>query len=196
MQEYSTIYPTGSCPRKFYGTAKVHKLPESKNKDQLPIRPIIYNIGTATHQLAKYLAKLLFPLSQSQYTVKKDFIEKIRNVNVPHGFDMISFDEKPLFTSVPLEETINLALGRIYHRKQINISISKNDMHNLLLCTKNALFCFGGGIYQQNDGVAMGSHLGPVLAGTFMVELEKRIILMVTYIISHWRRYVDIHFYL
>ena len=164
--------------------------------DQLPIRPINYNIGTATHQLAKYLAKLLSPLSQSQYTVKKDFIEKIRNVNVPHGFDMISFDEKPLFTSVHLEETINLALGRIYHRKEINISISKNDMHNLLLCTKNALFCFGGGIYQQNDGVAMGSHLGPVLAGTFMVELEKRIILMVTYIISHWRRYVDIHFYL
>ena len=159
--------------------------------DQLPIRPIIYNIGTATHQLAKYLAKLLSPLSQSQYTVKKDFIEKIRNVNVPHGFDMISFDEKPLFTSVPLEETINPALGRIYHRKEINISISKNDMHNLLLCTKNALFCFGGGIYQQNDGVAMGSPLGHVIACICMVELETKIIPRVTDNISHWRRYVD-----
>ena len=59
--------------------------------DQLPIRPIASNIGTATHQLAKYLAKRLSPLSQSQYTVKstEDFIEEIRNVNVPHGFDMI-----------------------------------------------------------------------------------------------------------
>ena len=29
-QEYSTIYPTGSYPEKFYSTAKVHKLSEKK----------------------------------------------------------------------------------------------------------------------------------------------------------------------
>ena len=133
-------------------------------------------------------------MSQTQYTVKstKDFIEKIRNVNVPHGFDMISFDVKPLFTNVPLEETINIALDRIYHWKEINISISKNGMRNLLLlCTKNIHFCFGGDIYQQKDVVAMGSPLGPVLAGIFMIELETRIILTVMDNISHWRRYVD-----
>ena len=162
--------------------------------DQLPIRPIIYNIGTATHQLAKYLAKLLFPLSQSQYTVKstKDFTDKIRNVNVPHGFDMISFDVKSLFTRILLEETINIALDRIYHRKEIDISISKNEMRNLLLLyTENAHFCFGGDIYQQNDDVAMGSPLGSVLACTFMEELEARIMPTVTDNISHWGRHVD-----
>ena len=100
--------------------------------DQLPIRPIVSNIGTATYQLAKYLAKLLSPLSQSQYTVKstKDLIQKIYNVNVPHGFNMISFDVKSLFSSIPLEEAINGALDIIYHRKEIVISISKNDMRN------------------------------------------------------------------
>ena len=130
--EYSNIYPTGSCPGKFYGTAKVHKLPENGNMDQLPIRPIVSNIGTATYQLAKYLAKLLSPLSQSQYTVKstKDLIQKIHNVNVPDGFNMISFDVKSLFSSIPLEEAINGALDIIYHRKEIVISISKNDMRN------------------------------------------------------------------
>ena len=89
MPGYSTIYPTISCLGKFYGTAKVHKLPERGNMDQLLIRPIVSNIGTATYQLAKYLAKLLSPLSQSQYTVKstKDFIENLQNVNVTHGFD-------------------------------------------------------------------------------------------------------------
>ena len=61
VQEYSTIYPIGSCPGKFYGTAKVHKLPENGNMDQLPFRLIVSNIGTATYQLAKYLAKLLSP---------------------------------------------------------------------------------------------------------------------------------------
>ena len=151
VQEYSTIYPKGSCPRKFYGTPEVHKLPENRNVDQLPIRPIVSNIGAATYQLAKYLAKLLSPLSQSQYTVKstKDFIEQIRNVNVPHRFDMISFHVKPLSTSVPLEGTINIALDRIHYRKEIDTSISKNDMCNLLLlCTKNVHFCFDDDIYQ------------------------------------------------
>ena len=144
--------------------------------------------------LSNTLCRLCSPLSQSQHTVKstKDFIEKIRNVNIPHGFNMISFDVKFLFSSVPLEETINVALDRIHHWKEIDTSISKNDTRNLLLlCTKNVHFCFGSDIYQQNDSVGMGSPLGPVLAGIFMAELESRIIPTVTDSISHWRGYVD-----
>ena len=37
----------------------------------------------------------------------------------------------------------------------------------------------------------MGSLLGPVLAGVFIVKLEMRILSTVTDSISHWRRYVD-----
>ena len=121
--------------------AEVHKSLEKRNADSylLPIRPIVSNIGTISYQLAKYLAKLLSALSQSKYTIRstKDFIEKIHNANVPHGFNMISFDVIFLFQNVPLEETISVALDRIYHRKEIGTSISKNDMcYLLLLCTK------------------------------------------------------------
>ena len=42
----------------------------------------------------------------------------------------------------------------------------------LLLCTKNVRYTFGNNIYQQKDRVAIGSPLGPVLAGIFMVHLE------------------------
>ena len=31
-------------------------------------------------------------------------------------------------------------------------------------------------VYQQNDGVAMGSPLGPVLSGIFMVKLENSLV--------------------
>ena len=88
---------------------------------------ILYTKVKITYQLADYLAKLLSPLSQSQYRAKsiKDLIQTIHNVNVPHGFNMISFDVKSLFTSVPLEETINVALDRIYHQKEIETSIRK-----------------------------------------------------------------------
>ena len=62
LKEYLNIYPTGSSPGKFYGTAKKHKLTPTGTIDDLPIRPIISNIGTASYQLAKYLTKLLSSL--------------------------------------------------------------------------------------------------------------------------------------
>lgn len=50
----------------------------SYQKTITPIRAIVSHKRTATYQLANYLAKLLSPLSQSQYTIKstKDFTEK------------------------------------------------------------------------------------------------------------------------
>ena len=67
---YSKIYPTGPSPGKFHGTAKLHKVSNNSTVEHLPLRPIIYNIGTATYDLAKYLPQLLKPLSESQYTIQ------------------------------------------------------------------------------------------------------------------------------
>ena len=38
---YAKLYPTGSSPGKFYGTAKVHKLSINDTAKELPLRPII-----------------------------------------------------------------------------------------------------------------------------------------------------------
>ena len=43
----------------------------------------------------------------------------------------------------------------------------------LLLYTKNVHFSYNQDVYIQKDGVTMGSPLGPVLAGIFMVNLER-----------------------
>jgi len=83
--QYQSVYPSGSQPGRFYGTAKIHKLREGDNVNQLPLRPIISNVNTASYHLAKYLAKLLSPLSKSEYTVKStnDFIHKLRQQEIP-----------------------------------------------------------------------------------------------------------------
>ena len=80
-----------------------------------------------------------------------------------------------LFTLVPLDYIIDLTLKRIYGDKDIETKISKiKDMKNLLMLgTKNVYFTFGTNIYQQKNGVAMGSSLGPVLAIIFMVHLQR-----------------------
>ena len=41
------------------------------------------------------------------------------------------------------------------------------------------------------DGVAMGSPLGPVIAGIIMVELERTLLLRLTEYKTPWKRYVN-----
>ena len=99
-KEYLDIYPTGSSSGKFYDTAKKYKLTPTENIGDLPIRPLISNIGTASYQLDKYLDKLLYPLSKSEYTVENniEFINNIKSEKVPTGHSLISFEVKSLFT--------------------------------------------------------------------------------------------------
>ena len=49
VQEYERLYPSASCPGKFYGTAKLHRTDSNGLVDDLPIRPIISNINTSTY---------------------------------------------------------------------------------------------------------------------------------------------------
>ena len=193
---YSSIYPSGSNPGKFYGTAKVHKvdLKDSNCLEELPIRPIISNIGTATHKIARYLSKLLAPLAKSQYTVEnsKQFVEKIKNKKIRGGFEMISFDVKSLFTNVPLDITIDIILKKVYDERLINTNIKREDMKSLLLmCTKSVPFTFNDDMYIQTKGVSMGSPLGPLLANVFMCELENTLVPTLTENMDMWTRYVD-----
>ena len=91
---------------------------------------------------------------------------------VMHGYKMVSFDVKSLFTNISLEETIKITLERIYTHKERNNSISKKEMKQLLtFCTKNMCFTYDNEVYQQNNGVAMRSQLWPVFSEIFMVEL-------------------------
>ena len=74
--------------------------------------------------------------------------------HVPDGYKMVSFDVKSLFTYVPLEKTVDIILKRIYERKEINTSISKKEMKQLLtLFTKNVHFTYNNKVYQQTMGL-------------------------------------------
>ena len=56
----------------------------------------------------------------------------------------------------------------------------------LLLCTKEVHVIYEDGIYQQTNGVAMGSLLGAILAGITMVELEKAVV-ATTDVLLKWK---------
>ena len=52
-------------------------------------------------------------------------------------------------------------------------------------------FTYDNRVYQQNDGVAIGSPLGPVLSGIFMVKLENSLIPTLNESMTSWRSFVD-----
>ena len=137
---------------------------------------------------------MLSPLSESKYTIKdtKYFIEKIKKEHIPNDHLLVSFDVKSLFTNVPLDQTIEIILNRVYKKNEISTDMTKSEMKELLnLCTKSVHFTFDGNIYVQNDGVAMGSPSGPVLANIFLVELERSVIPTLMGKMKCWARYVD-----
>ena len=47
-------------------------------------------------------------------------------------------------------------------------------MDLLGVATKGQLFQFNGSLYEQINGVAMGSPLGPLLANVFMLSIEEK----------------------
>ena len=91
QQEYKRLYPARSNAGKFHGTAKLHKLRTFGTADQLPLLPVISNIGTTSYQLSKHLSELLLSLSKNQYTINsiKSFIKYKK---VPGGHKMVSVD--------------------------------------------------------------------------------------------------------
>ena len=93
------------------------------------------------------------------------------------GCKFVSFDVESLFINVPLRRTINVVLDRIYNKKLIETSFRKHTLKKLVLdsCTKTIFSC-NGTLYEQLDGVSMGSLLGPVLAKIILLEFEDIIV--------------------
>ena len=143
---------------------------------------------------SKHLAKLLAPLTKSKYTIEstRDFIAYTKKLKIGKDHEMVSFDVSNLFTNVPLDFTIDLILKKVYGKKMVKTKLKKAELKELLeMCTKEMHFTLNGKIYQQTDGVCMGSPLGPVLANIFMVHLEETIAPELQNSMPTWRRYVD-----
>ena len=58
---------------------------------------------------------------------------------------------------------------------KINI-VQNLNRYQFQRCVKANHFSFGDKLYDQVDGVAMGSPLGPVVANIFMSDFEKKVL--------------------
>ena len=91
------------------------------------------------------------------------FADDLHEMKIDEQDILVSYDVSTLFTNVPVDETIE-------------ILAEKPDLVELLeIATKNQLFQFEGNLYEQGDGVAMGSPLGPLMANAFMCNIEEKL---------------------
>ena len=81
---------------------------------------------------------------------------------------LVSYDVTSLFTSIPLQETIDIAINLIFNHNP-NLNITKKELKKLFLfATSQTHFIFNGKFYNQIDGIVMSSPFALVLANIFM----------------------------
>ena len=73
--------------------------------------------------------------------------------------------------NVPLDYRTEVIIKRIYHNNEIFTIPKKELKEMLILCTKNIHFLYCNDIYRRRHRVAMGTPLGPAIAG---VNLKKQ----------------------
>ena len=138
-------------------------------------------IGSAQHELAKFLAALLQPVLELYSTNcindSFSFAEIIQQLKVNSNDSILcSFDICSLFTNVPLAETIEICTKTLYDGHLPTAVIPKHVFIELMkTATTLVEFSFNNIMYRQIDGVAMGSPLGPVLANIFVGYYESKL---------------------
>ena len=73
-----------------------------------------------------------------------------------------------------MEKTIKICCVSLYKNQELLSNFSENQFEKpLSAALSNNYFLFNGNIYQQVDGVAMGSPFGPSLANAFLARYEQ-----------------------
>ena len=168
------------------------------HKPDIPLRPIVASIGSATYNLEKELARIISPLrgkTDSYVRTPKILCRKFKISIAIHDSEiMVSFDVKSLFTKVPMDEALEIMQEKLKNDETLEdrTSFSAKTITNLIkFCMKTTYFGFKDKIYQQLDGAPMGSPLSPIIADLYMEHFEQEAIQTSEYKPNLWLRYVD-----
>ena len=139
--EYDKLYPSGSAPARIYGTPKMHGFSSS---DSFPkFHPIVSSIGAFDYNLAHFLCDVISPSVPNDYSCKDTifFVSPIKNANLFKKF-LVSYNVTSLFTNIPLQETIDIAISLIFNHNP-NLNITKKELQKLsLFATSETHFSF------------------------------------------------------
>ena len=111
-----------------------------------------------------------------------------------HSNQMVNLVVVSLFTKVPTDETLAVVRDKLaadpFLEEHTCIPID-NLMEMLTFCAETTYFGMGSDIYWQEEGLAMGSPLSPVLANIYMEYFEEMELASTSLKPTMWLRYMD-----
>lgn len=174
----------------FYTLPKIHK-----NIYPPPGRPIVSANNCPTEQISALVDHILRPFVKeipSHIEDTSDFLRKIKDITVPAGAKLITFDVTSLYTNIDIKEglqVIKQLLGdkRPGIQRPSNIDVLRM-LHLVLTCNN---FEFNGEHYLQISGVAMGTKVAPTFATLYMADFEAKFVYTYEHQPDYWFRFLD-----
>ncbi len=178
---------TVSNPRipRMSGLPKTHK-PGNQ------IRPVVTNIDAPANRVADFLVKKLKNLKNEETFSVKNSIELVKLLEketISEEEELVSFDVKALFPSIPVDEAVELIKARLVDS---DISDQECELCGELLdlVVSQKIFQFNHKFFMIVAGTSIGCRLSPYLAEAFMVHFENKI-MEKSWAPRFYRRYVD-----
>ena len=139
------------------------------------LQPILLAIGTGTYNPAKFFVPIHKEFTINEYTVSDSFSFCKEIKDLDFSLFMALFDIHWLFTNIPLYETINICVDRVFQNKgKVKGLLKRHFIKLLMLAVKSSCFVFNDIYYKQIDGIAMVSPLGPTFANLILVYYEHK----------------------
>ena len=110
------------------------------------------------------------------YKVPKT-VDRVSKVTLQPVECLCSYDVTTLFTSVPVDPTLNIINvlleqdTTLWDRTALSV---QNKIELLGFCLHNTYFSFQNKLYEQVEGVAIGSPGSPIVAYLYMEHFEKK----------------------
>ena len=149
---------------KIYGLPKPHK-------PDIPLKPIISALGSAPHNIAKLLAKLLSPLlgniSNAHLKNSGSLLNKLTDIDM-HNKYFASLDIKSSYTNITVNKCIE-GLHNYLRKSDTTFPLPITKLIKICtLCTSYCYFKYNNTFYKQKFGLPMGSPLSGVLACIYL----------------------------
>lgn len=157
-----------AVPPRIYGLPKVHK-------PEIPLRPIVNTIGSATVELSHFITRILTEAFSNflGYSIADffQFSRQINNLIVPRRYKLISSDAVSLFTNISMDLVIKIIQSewnRIHQITNIEMPLFVSIIKFLF---DSSYFTFRGSFFSQIFGCAMGNEISSILAQLVMTTL-------------------------
>ncbi|CAF3925006.1 unnamed protein product [Rotaria sp. Silwood1] len=147
------------------------------HKNNTPMR-ITCSRDTITSPLSQLIFKIIKELTTTLSGVvcnTSNFVKGLADIELDQDDHVASLDIQDLYTNIPVNKAIDIALKRLDESKKLdNLPSTKTDIKDLFLALKNSYCQFNSKFYKQKTGLPIGNTLSPILADLYVDEYQKQ----------------------